>query len=109
MGKYKVRRWFYRKVYLGLKTRYAATGSIDLRRCSEKELKCLVFYGGIRPNKHNDWNTDRDIDFILSMKETKHLTEAQRVKMNILNQIAAATLSDEESVHYRGREDANER
>ena len=100
MKKNSIKRWFYKGTYNQLRTKCLNNGSVNLLQLTAKELRCLIAYEGIKANNHNDWNPNNDIDFIESMKKNNRITEAQKVKLGILSQIAYKALCGKSSYDY---------
>lgn len=68
-----------------IKNKYKKEGSnFIIDSLSERELRCLMKYDVLRPNKFNKYDPMNDIEFLIETKRSKNLSTAQIIKKHIL-------------------------
>lgn len=69
--------------------------NFDVDIFTERELKCIILYGGIPPSKYNRYEPLNDLDFLLEVRRTRSPSGAQLSKKKALNYSVKKFLSEQ--------------
>ena len=81
----RIRTLFYQKTMDSIKEKYKKDKEFHVDRLTEKELKCLAEHEVLLPSPYNSYEPLKDVEFLLEIRQMKHLSEAQLLKKKILD------------------------